>query len=270
MFKYVSPPEFLIVVLLVCGPAVSVVSQGLSAGMALSDVAEIRKKAEAGDATAEAAFGDTLSFKMRCADALRWYRQAALQGNVKAQAHVAGMLLWGCAGNPSDQTVHPDRAEGIRWAFMAATNHDRGACGDMSAAFARGWSVEVDLVAAYAWLEYGSPLNHWELNDLALKMSTADVERAKKLAAEFNAGNWQYPALAAIADPRRRIKLMGITAGQQSSLAIINGQTLSEGQVVTLDMKPGTITLKCLKIEKVWVLVSIDGEVKPTRLELGQ
>jgi TPR repeat protein len=121
LLHFASPVRAMLGVLIVCGMAVPVFSQGLSAGMATSDVAEIRKKAEAG---AEAAFGDVLSFKTRYADALIWYRKAAMQGNVKAQAHVAGMLLWGYFGNPNDQTVRPDRAEGIRWVFMAATNHD--------------------------------------------------------------------------------------------------------------------------------------------------
>lgn len=120
---------------------------------ATSDVAEIRRRAEGGDAEAQVRFGDILSTHVRHADALQWYLKAAMQGNDAGEFHVGRTLLNGAYGNPSDQNVSADPVQGLRWTFMSATNHNRDACWDMSNALQKGLGTDVDLVAAYAWLE---------------------------------------------------------------------------------------------------------------------
>jgi hypothetical protein len=44
------------------------------------------------------------------------------------------------------------------------------------------------------------------------------------------------------------------------ALAVINGKTLSEGESASVSVKPGTLAIKCLKIEKDSVLISVEGE----------
>jgi hypothetical protein len=61
----------------------------------------------------------------------------------------------------------------------------------------------------------------------------------------------------AIPEGDSRLKLNGITFGSKTPLAVINGQTLSEGESIKIDAKPGSLNITCLKITKDSVLVSI-------------
>ena len=72
----------------------------------------------------------------------------------------------------------------------------------------------------------------------------------------------------AIPDGDPRLRLGGITFGGRALLAVINGKTLSEGESATVSVKPGTVTIKCLKIEKDSVLISVEGEDSPRILRL--
>jgi len=123
----------------------------------------------------------------RASEALQWYRRAAAQGNVEGEYRAGNMLLFGGFGNPKALAVQPNRAEGIRWTFMAATNGNPQACYNM-----------------------------------------ARVLRE----------------------------------------AVINGKTLSEGESASVPFKSGTLAIKCLKIEKDSVLISLDGEDAPRLLRV--
>src|SRR5713101_7057186 len=70
------------------------------------DIAEIKQKAEAGDAAAQVALGEALASRFHASEALGWYRKAAAQGNVEGEYHVGDMLLFGALGIPSNLGVH--------------------------------------------------------------------------------------------------------------------------------------------------------------------
>ena len=237
--------------------------------MGLGDVAAIKRKAEAGDAAAQVSLGETLASSFHASEALGWYRKAAAQGNVEGEYHVGNMLLFGGPGIPQAFAVKPNHAEGIRWTFMAATNHHPGACHNMATALREGYGTRTNLVEAYAWLKLyagtvpGSTLGRGEMNRLALQMDTDALGQAEALAAEFRAGKWRPPVARAIPEGDPRLKLGGITFGGQHSLAVINGKTLSEGEFASVSVKPGTLTIKCLKIEKDSVLITVEGEDTP-------
>lgn len=96
--------------------------------MGLGDVAALKRKAEAGDASAQVALGDALVSNFHAPEALEWYRKAAAQGNVAGEYHVGDLLLFGAPGIPQTLTVRPNHAEGIRWTFRAATTFHPHAC----------------------------------------------------------------------------------------------------------------------------------------------
>ena len=113
-------------------------------------------------------------------------------------------------------------------------------------------------------------VSHVELNELALKMSTAQVERAEMLAERFKAGLWEYPVTRIIADGDARLKLNGITIGANKSLALINGQAVAEGESINVHLKLRSLEVNCIKIEKDSVSFSIEGENQPRTLRLKQ
>jgi hypothetical protein len=106
------------------------------------------------------------------------------------------------------------------------------------------------------------------MNELALQLDTSSIQQAQGLAAQFKAGNWQAPVPRAIPEGDTRVKLGGIIFGGRTPLAVINGKTLSEGESATVSVKPGTLTIKCLKIEKNSVLIIVEGEDAPRLLHL--
>jgi hypothetical protein len=240
--------------------------------MAFGDVAALKERAVAGDAAAQVALGDALVSSFRASEALDWYRKAAARCNVEGEYHVGNMLLFGGPGSPQSFAVRPNHAEGIRWTFMAATNFYPQTCRNMSTALREGYGIRTNLVEAYAWLKLysdtisGSLGGRVELNQLALKMDTDALRRAEALAAEFKAGKWHAPVARAIPEGDPRLKLGGITFGGNRSLALINGKTLAEGESASVSVKPGTLTIKCLKIEKESVLITVEGEDSPRLL----
>ena len=214
--------------------------------MGMSDVAVIKQKAEAGDAAAQVALGNALASSFHANEALEWYRKAAVQGNIEGEYQVGDMLLFGAHGIPNNLSVSPNQTEGIRWTFMAATNFHANACWNMAKALRQGLGASTNLVAAYAWLSLyanttsGSILGRLKMNELALQLDTGAIRQAQNLAAQFKAGNWQAPLIRAI----------------------------PEGESATVSVKPGTLTIKCLKIEKDSVLITIEGEDAPRLLHL--
>jgi hypothetical protein len=100
-------------------------------------------------------------------------------------------------------------------------------------------------------------------------MSTEDIQRAQSLAAAWKAGHWQPPVIRVTPEGDSRLKLNGISFGATNSLAVINGKSLQEGQSAKFILKPRILTVKCLKIRKDSVLVSIDGEDQPRALLLS-
>jgi len=242
--------------------------------MGFGDVAALKRRAEAGDAAAQVALGEALASNFHSSEALSWYRKAAAQGNIAGEYHLGHMLLSGGPGIPQIFSVKPNPAEGVRWTFIAATNGYPQACYDMATVLREGYGVRKSLVEAYAWLKLyagtvpGSIVGRVHMNELALNMDTEALGRAEALAAEFKAGNWHPPVARATPEGDPRLKLGGITFGGKRSLALINGKTLAEGESASLSVKPGTLTIKCLKIEKESVLISVEGEDSPCLLRL--
>lgn len=235
------------------------------------DMATIKQKAEAGDAHSQGLLGDALAANFRSIDALDWYRKAASQGSVQAAYHTGHLLVFGRVGIPKDQTVSPNPSEGIHWTFQAATNLYADALHDMSRAYQQGLGVGTNMVQAYAWQQLyaetrsGSIVGKVELNQMALKLDTSTIREAQELASQFKGGGWQPLSIQRIPS-ESMLKLNGFVTGK-TPLAIINGKTFAEGESQMLKgIRPDPIAVKCLKIDKDSVLISVEGEDTPRRL----
>lgn len=237
-----------------------------------NDIASIKPKAEAGDAAAQLVLADYLIGIRRPAEALKWYRLAAEKGSVEAKYRIGNILLFGKKGTDSDQCVIADPETGIRWAYEAATNKNVAAYKDMAAALQAGLGVTADNVEAYFWLKLcpdaTSRAQKKELDKLAAKMEVREIQEAQVIAEQFKKGIW--PALAArkAAAIIPGLTLSGVTQSGRNSLAIINRRTLAEGESSSFPLNSGSITIKCIKIEKDFVLVEIQGEDEPRLLSL--
>ena len=112
-------------------------------------VAELKVKAEKGDATSsfmlaglyENGFGGV---SQDAAEALKWYRKAAEQGNVRAQYHLGYCYFKG-------QGVAQDYVEAFRWYREAAEQGDADAQSDLGLCYDRGRGVESSQTEAVKW-----------------------------------------------------------------------------------------------------------------------
>ena len=167
------------------------------ASVAFDDASILKQKAESGDCQAQVALGDLQSSNFHPAEAIQWYRKSANQGNIDA-AYKLGSQLFRETYDSSTGVIKPNPAEAIRWTLCAATNHHSGACLELARAFKRGQGITTNLVEAYSWaqlalnLKNNSLMARVELNQIALRLDSAGIQKAQSLAAEFMAGDWRH------------------------------------------------------------------------------
>jgi hypothetical protein len=250
------------------------------------DMAEIKRKAEAGDPRAQYKLANSLASQFRPADAFEWYGKAARQGDLECFYQVGHMLLYGAHGIPHEQSVQSNPPEGIRIVFRAATNGHHAASYDMYRAFKEGFGLAKDSVQAYAWLQLHVDTDQTsflgsgrrpELNRLALEVDVPTSQEGKRLAALYRSGKWPELVVQATPEPKPGpnappkqlpvLKLKSIVTGL-NPVAMINGKLLAVGETATITFKSQTCALKCLRIDKDSVLVSIEGEAEPCELRL--
>ena len=264
----------------------------------VEDIAEIKRRAEAGDVAAQKKLANTLAAQFRSAEALEWYRKAAQRGDLEAFYQVGRLLLYGAIGSAPQQAVAADPQTGVFIIFRAATNRHVGAYRDLYRAYREGRGVAKDTVEAYAWLQLhvdatGGLLPssaRMELNQLALAVDVDTSQAGKRRAMLYQSGHWPKlvvapppppasPLPSRAADPPRTpaptppakpppdLKLNAITQGR-IPLAIINGKMLTVGETGTVPAKPQSLSVKCLKIETDSVEVAVEGYPDPIQLRL--
>jgi hypothetical protein len=64
--------------------------------------------------------------------------------------------------------------------------------------------------------------------------------------------------------------LKGIVGSANRRLAIINNETLETGETSAVRVPDGRVRLRCLEIGPDYVLIKVEGEDQPKRLELGK
>jgi TPR repeat protein len=163
----------------------------LLAGCGNSDdeqrLAELTKKAEAGDADAQYnlgrmhAYGDGVPRDMVKAGE-RWQRAAA-QGNAKAQYSLGRMYAYG-------DGVPRDMAKAREWWKRAAAQGEAEAQLSLGEIYATGKCVGQDRVLAYAWFNLAAINGHQEAKSLRDALALKPVERAEaeRLSSEWKSG----------------------------------------------------------------------------------
>ena len=236
------------------------------------NVAITKERAERGEVASQVELADNLAANLFVAEAVEWYRKAAEKGNVEAKFRLGDILLNGSGTRPDpEQRVAPNPREGARWTYEAATNFHAGACRNMSFVLENGVGLATNVVEAYAWLDVFSRSNSAparpDMDRLALRMNLQQIREAHVRAEQFLGRQWPHYITGKFSDTDLALKLNGIIVGP-FSLAIINGQTLEEGDSVAMAVKDGTARVICLKITQDSVQVAIEGESEPRLLRL--
>ncbi|MGA2147672.1 MAG: tetratricopeptide repeat protein [Bryobacteraceae bacterium] len=120
------------------------------------------------------------------AEAIRWFRQAAEQGNAKAQFSLAFRYEQG-------QEVPRNYAEAIRWYRKAAEQGEPHAQFNLGVMYAKGQGVPQDYVQGYLWIDLGTSRSSGEAqrkfaadrDRLGKAMTAQQIREAQRLAREW-------------------------------------------------------------------------------------
>ena len=146
-----------------------------------------RKAAEQGDVVAQSSLGLMYDLgwgvEKDYAEAVKWFRKAAEQGNAGAQYSLGAMYYYG-------RGVEKDYAEAVKWFRKAAEQGNAGAQYSLGAMYENGYGVKQNYKTAYMWYCIAS-LNginaNYRLQDLekkegwfsSAKVSPSEASEAK-------------------------------------------------------------------------------------------
>ena len=213
--------------------------------------------------------GDAFQTTGKSTEALWAYRQAAKAGNVKG-AFAAGDLLFtqGKAGNRREQVLK--LSEGLGYLFFAATNRYPQACAKLASALQNGTGVQTNLVGAYVWLKLAAhydPSFGVDLDRLVVQLEPGEVLQAQKMAGEYAAGHWPDRVARPVDQGDSRLLIQGVSVNGRGSLIILNGGTLTTGEMINVsavkNSKPGAaekLAVSCVEIGADYALVAVAGE----------
>ncbi len=113
------------------------------------EIAELRSKAEKGDADAQFSLGDSYSYGRGVpkdnAEAVKWYHKAAEQEHAEAQLRL-GISYYSGRGS-----VPKNEAEAVKWFRKAAEQGNGTAQLSLAISYFEGRGVPKDLVETYKW-----------------------------------------------------------------------------------------------------------------------
>ena len=114
------------------------------------------------------------------AEALKWFRLGANQGDARAQYYLGAVYANG-------QGVPQDHAEASKWFRLAADQGDARAQYNLGAMYANGQGVPQDLVLAHMWFNLSAAGGYPEQvrDEIAEHMTPTQIAEAQKLAREW-------------------------------------------------------------------------------------
>src|SRR5215471_3912119 len=139
----------------------------------MTNVAQLRKQAEAGSVVAQGVLGicclHGIGTEVNHQEALRWLSAAAIQGALRSMAELGRMYF-------ESHGVAKDFSLAIPLLHRAATRGDFSAQVDMARAYLRGEGVPADPKTAFRWYraaaaQEGSAINSDELSEAKAYLS---------------------------------------------------------------------------------------------------
>jgi uncharacterized protein len=142
----------------------------------------LKPLADGGDSMAQLILGDIYESKgvnQNYAEAVKWDRKAAEQGEKQAQYNLGQLYI-------SGEGVQKDEAEGVKWILMAADQWHVPAIISLADMYSKGQGVKQDIAEAYFWSRI-SPTGHWALPKLAEQLTPDQITALNKKADDWRA-----------------------------------------------------------------------------------
>jgi len=244
-----------------------------------SALAAVKAAADAGDPAAQDKLAGDCIRRRNFLAAELWYRKAATQGFVHAQATLGEMLLahTGLSTGQRPQAAEAIGLEAIKWLTLAANGSNTLAQAELAGVYFNGQFVKPDLLEAYKWGDIasksppstpGSDAGRSVRDAASMKMSFDEISMAKQRVATY------YSHIPFIREPPEpswvaQIKLTGVSGPVNARLAIINNQTFGVGDFGILKVAGMAVQVHCLVIHDKSVLVNIAGVHRARMLMLA-
>lgn len=153
---------------------------------AVAQANEIRKAAEAGDASAQyrlaQLYAEGKGVPQNTIHAKEWVEKAAMQGHAGAQLHLGTLYLEGNGAPQSAQMA-------LVWFDRAAEQQNGLAFLKLGDMYARGRGVLQDFIQAHMWYNLGAAHGEWKAAEareaLAPQMTPDQIAEAQRLAREW-------------------------------------------------------------------------------------
>lgn len=186
--RYTRCAMFVVAVLLIFLAPVGAPSVGQSptnnSTLSPSEIAQLRSKAEAGDASAQVnlgkAYEDGNGVTQSDEQAVSYYQKAAKQGNAEAENDLGLMYRTG-------RGVEKSKEEAVKWYRLAARQGYPSAMFNLGTAYYNGDGVPVDDVISYAWFLLAQEKGNKAAND-AVQRSSGELSSSQRSEALFKIG----------------------------------------------------------------------------------
>jgi uncharacterized protein len=141
------------------------------------DLAEVKKLAEAGNATGQYNLGRAYAYGKKVnkdeAEAAKWYRKAAEQGHAEAQFWLGGAYAFG-------NGVTKDQVEALKWYRKAAEQGNANAQFWLGLAYSNGDGLPKDNQEAIMWLRKAADQGHGPAQSFLELLTVPFTELIKK------------------------------------------------------------------------------------------
>ena len=244
------------------------ISRGSAPGQRNLDVADLRAAAESGNPAAKNRYAEALFDLEQFADSLRWFELAADAGITNAQWRLGHMYSRGKSA-PGQQSVPARPADAFRWLLHASLQGHKHAQLEVGRMYQEGLGTERNNDEALMWFciaaEHGLVHARTFRDRLMLVMSNGRVQEAKQRALSFR---------PAARDVRTvfwdGIKLKGIAGPASRRLALVNEQTLAQGEQAGVKTAARTVRLRCVEISDSSAIVELVDFKEIRRLPVNQ
>ena len=218
---------------------------------------EIKRAAEQGDAAAQKQLAQNYHSKFQFSEAEYWYKKAAHAGDPDVLLALASYYAGGKPQMSGFSVVRANRADAIAlYGLAAAQGHNR-AQHDLAIQYYNGTIVARNKMEAYRLFRLSGMLSgRVYLERLILEMSTTEIDQAEREVKAFTPKTFQTAFRELIESD---LKLNGIIRTNKKSLALVNSQTVEEGQSFQINVATISVVVRCDQIAQNAVHLSFYG-----------
>jgi hypothetical protein len=228
-------------------------------------IAEIKRKAEAGDPKGRFALAEQFQAMQKYSAAEYWYRQAGLQGEPQALYALAEMYR-GNAGSGTNM-VKGNLTNTITLHKLAAALGYPKSHYQLGLAYKTGIGIHKDPSRAYFHFKLCDASSRDQfINQLIAELSQEQLDAADKLVAAFKPAKFRDAFANLVFES---VQITGIFGTPDQRMAMLNGKPVNAGQQVELNVGGLKANVKFAEISNDGVFVtynSMERKIKPQRL----